>query len=394
MKNANGKGKTVRRSSSVKKRELRLPAIRVDQGENRQLFSFAVDGKFLPEFVTISRIRRESSGDIGGYQRPEIRSHISDIRRYLESPDPMIPNAIVIAFDDRVAFEPADREAKDGEFSTIGELVIPIDPALADEEKPGWVVDGQQRLAAIRDAKLESFPICVVAFVAEDTEEQREQFILVNSTKPLPKGLIYELLPSTSTHLPELLERKRFPSTLLARLNSDSESPLYKQVKTPTNPDGVIKDNSVLRMLGNSLTDGVLYRFNDVAEGPDMDSMVTVLNRFWRAVSQVFPSAWAKPPRKSRLMHGAGIVSMGFLMDAISDRQRGNGIPSENSFKEDLMPLRDVCRWTDGFWDLGPGRQIRWNEIQNTSKDVQLLSNYLLIQYKQRVWSRSESAVA
>ena len=32
-------------------------------------------------------------------------------------------------------------------------------------------------------------------------KEQTEQFILVNSTKPLPKGLIYELLPGTEATL-------------------------------------------------------------------------------------------------------------------------------------------------------------------------------------------------
>ena len=31
----------------------------------------------------------------------------------------------------------------------------------------------------------------------------------------------------------------------------------------------------------------------------------------------------------------------------------------------------------------------KWNEIQNTHKDIQLLANYLLVQYKSRVWSRA-----
>jgi hypothetical protein len=47
-----------------------------------------------------------------------------------------------------------------------------------------------------------------------------------------------------------------------------------------------------------------------------------------------------------------------------------------------------LCRWTDGIWDFGPGQQRKWNEIQNTTKDVQLLANYLLVQYKALVWNR------
>ena len=31
----------------------------------------------------------------------------------------------------------------------------------------------------------------------------------------------------------------------------------------------------------------------------------------------------------------------------------------------------------------------KWNEIQNTHKDIQLLANYLLVQYKARVWNKA-----
>ena len=80
-----------------------------------------------------------------------------------------------------------------------------LDPDAPDEDKPGWVVDGQQRCAAIRESRVGAFPICVTAFITESDAEQRSQFILVNSTKPLPKGLIHELLPSTVGALPTAL---------------------------------------------------------------------------------------------------------------------------------------------------------------------------------------------
>jgi len=41
---------------------------------------------------------------------------------------------------------------------------------------------------------------------------------------------------------------------------------------------------------------------------------------------------------------------MGFVMDAISDRHRQGGLPTEEQFRADLEPLNDVCRWTDGRW--------------------------------------------
>ena len=83
------------------KNELRLPALEIVQGRNRTFYSFAVDGKLLSKFSTVSRIRRDGDDLVAGYQRPEVFSHISEIRNYIESKDPLLPNAIVLAFDRR-----------------------------------------------------------------------------------------------------------------------------------------------------------------------------------------------------------------------------------------------------------------------------------------------------
>src|ERR1700733_7098366 len=367
--------------------ELRLPALEIVQGRNRTFYSFAVDGKLLPKFATVSRIRRDGDDLVAGYQRPEVFSHIAEIRNYIESRDPLLPNAIVLAFDQRVRFVPA--EIGESSYSRWGTLIIPLTNSDETTSKPGLIVDGQQRAAAIREARIDSFPICATAFIANDDREQREQFILVNSTKPLPKGLIYELLPTTEMKLPALLQRRRFPAQLLSRLNSDGESPLKGKIRTPTTPSGVVQDNSILKMLENSLSDGVLYRYRDAATNdPDVESMLKVVKSFWKAASTVFPKAWGLPPAKSRLMHGAGIIAMGYLMDAIGERLRDGGVPQEEQFRHDLLPLAYVCRWTYGYWDFGPGVQRKWNEVQNTPRDVQMLANYLMVQYKALVWSR------
>jgi DGQHR domain-containing protein len=367
---------------------LHLPALEVRQGDGRVLYSFAVDGKKLPLFAAVSRIHREGDADVEGYQRPEVLSHIASIRRYLESGSPMIPNALVIAFDKRVQFEPLT-DGPSIDYARPGTLHIPVSTDVSDEDKPGWIVDGQQRGAAIREARISSFPVCVTSFITESDEEQRSQFILVNSAKPLPKGLIYELLPATVGTLPVALQTRKFPALLLRRLNSEIRSPLYRKIRTPTTPEGVVKDNSILKMLESSLSDGALYNFRDPRTGAgDGDKMMSLLVDFWSAARDVFSPAWDKPPRQSRLMHGVGIASLGFLMDAIFDRYSRNRIPGKDDFAADLAEIADVCRWTNGYWEFGPNAQRRWNELQNTSRDIQLLTNYLLAEYKARVWSR------
>jgi DGQHR domain-containing protein len=364
--------------------ELRVPALEIQQTPQRKLYTFAVDGKTLPKFAAVSRLRRDEQAHLAGYQRPEVISHIAGIRNYIESADPLLPNAIVVALDSRVRFESPHHSAID-DYSRAGELIIPIDPGCPEADKPGWIVDGQQRVAAVREAAVGSFPLCVTAFIADSEVDQRTQFILVNSTKPLPKGLVYELLPDTEGTLPKQLRFRRFPARLLQRMNHGRNSPLWHMINTPTVPEGVIKDNSILRMLENSLTDGALYYLRNPYEGTgDLDAMLDVLKAFWEAVAMVFPDAWALPARRSRLMHGVGIVAMGFVMDAICDRFLPAAFPTADEFAGDLAELEPVCHWTAGMWDFG-ATQRKWNDLQNTPRDTQLLTDHLLDRYRELV---------
>ena len=109
--------------------------------------------------------------------------------------------------------------------------------------------------------------------------EQRAQFILVNSTKPLPKGLVYELLPYTNDPLPPSLMRKRFPSF-------DGRAAEFRRGLTllPVDSDtdhlltGLFKGTSILRMLENSLTNGCLYYFRDPNTGSgDIEEMLLII---------------------------------------------------------------------------------------------------------------------
>jgi DGQHR domain-containing protein len=361
---------------------LLLPALEIQQGPDRRLYTFAIDGKQIPSIATVARVRRDDHTKLQGYQRPEVVAHVTAIRKYIESDSPLLPNAVVIAFDDRVHFVPSDARTLAPDYVQAGTLVVPVGQ-LEDENKPGFIVDGQQRCAAIRDAQVAAFPICVTAFITSEHADQRSQFILVNSTKPLPKGLIHELLPGAAGALPTALMVRRLPAALLEQLNFDDRSPLHRMIQTPTNPGGVVKDNSVLRMLENSLSDGVLYRYRDRDEGlPDTAGMIALLHNFWAAAETVFPEAWNKPPRRSRLMHGAGIISMGFVMDAIADAHHEVNVPDQDLFATDLKAIRDHCHWTEGTWEFDDGIVRAWNDIQNTPRDVQRLADFLVGRYR------------
>lgn len=356
--------------------EIRVPAIEVKQG-GRRIYCFAIDGKKIHNFATVSRIHRDHDGALDGYQRPEVLSHIKAIRRYLESDGAMLPNAVVLAFDSRVRFDQAGRGSA-VEYSTPGELVIPVDESLAEEEKPGLLVDGQQRSAAIRDADLAEFPVAAVGFIAGSEEEQRSQFILVNNTKPLPKGLIHELLPDTVGYLPPKYARRQLPAQVMIKLNGDPDGPFYRKIAMPTSPDGDIKDNTILKVIENSLYDGSLYQYRNAEDGSgDVDAMVLHLTAFWNLVEATWPIEWTLPPRKSRLTHGVGMQALGYVMDALTDGVLPEGF-NDLQIDRKLASIGDIAAWTGGVWDLGPDDARRWNSLQNTPNDVKLLTNVFL----------------
>jgi DGQHR domain-containing protein len=356
----------------------------VQQGPEQTVYSLVCDGKLVSRFASVARVRRPAS-ELEGYQRPEVAAHIRNIRRYLESGAPLLPNALVVAFDGRVRFEPT-YDSPDDDTVRHGTLIVPIDEGWSDQDKPGWIVDGQQRSAAIREAVLERFPILIAAFVSDDAAVQREQFLLVNSSKPLPRGLIHELLPGTGGRLPPILERRRFPAELLVELNTREDSPFFRIIRTPTNPVGVVQDNSILRMLENSLTDGALYGTRDPATGiGDAEAALAVLVPYWEAVAGTFPEAWGQPPRRSRLSHGAGIVAMGLVMDAIAEAHDQHAGPLDlDIFARELELIRPTCRWNEGEWSHPrTGERRRWNDLQNTPKDTQWLADLLLATYRE-----------
>ena len=312
-------------------------------------------------------------------------SHINAIRSYIESETPMIPNGIVVAFDPRVRFEPSRQEPADP-ASTSGRerSIIPLD----EEERPGWIVDGQQRAAAIRDARVERFPIFVNGFITEEVAEQRAQFILVNSTKPLPKGLIHELLPATEAPLPLALHKRRLPALLLERLNYDPDSPLQGRIRTPTSTTGTIKDNSILKMLENSISDGALYPYRFTDHGhPDIEGMLRILKDFWTAVSAGLRGrmgeAAAPVTADARARHPQPRLPDG--RDRRALRRRSNRpSPSSRRTCDLIAPL---CAWTGGTWKLGPYRR-KWNDVQNTPRDVQMIADHLLSGYRRALKRR------
>ncbi len=360
---------------------IRVNALRVVQDRKHPLFMFVLTAKQLDELAEVRRVGRSASGELEGYQRAEVRKHVGAITDYLNSGRGMVlfPHALILALTKPVAFSAVDGDetAAGGE---LGILTIPVPPSGG---KPAFIVDGQQRSLALARAKRRDFPVPVCAFQATDVDTQREQFLRVNSTHPLPRGLIAELLPHVRSTLPRHLAVRRAPALLCEALNRDPESPFYDLIRRPSQiaalrKRAVVSDTALAKMLQESFDtpNGALFAYQNVATGHvDLDGARRMLNTYWGAVKATFPDAWGRPPRESRLMHSAGLRAMGKLMDRAMASARLDDAKLDQRLRRELARLKPRCRWTAGEWEELDG--LAWSDVQNVSSHVRMLTEFL-----------------
>lgn len=370
---------------------LRCGALRLAQNGTYPLYLFSLTGEELLGIADISRVSRTDAGKLLGYQRPAVRKHIKDIANYLDSENVLFPNSIILSLSTQTRFV-AKRGRHAGDHRvTSGVLEIPVPRNGA--AKPAWIVDGQQRALALSISKRQNMPVPVNAFIGDEVALQREQFLRVNNSKPLPRGLITELLPEITGPLPERLAASQVPSALCNLLNQRKESPFRGLIRRTSmvgsaRKRAVVADTSIIHMLRESLNSpsGCLFPFRNIASGEtDMEGIWRVLEVYWTAVRDTFPEAWGRPPEKSRLMHGAGIRAMGRLMDRIMARINANERGAVKKVERELRPFARLCHWTSGEWDALGGMQ--WKEIENVPKHISLLSNYLVRAYIEQAGS-------
>jgi DGQHR domain-containing protein len=364
-------------------RILERRALRLEQPGGHTLYLFTLEATQILEIAEISRVSRDDAGKLIGYQRPGVQSHVKDIQAYLESDEVVFPNSIILALESSIRFRSSrGPHASDGS-ATGGTLEIPLN----GRRKPGWIVDGQQRALALSTTSRADLPVPVSAFVTDNVEIQRDQFIRVNNTKPLPRGLVVELLPEVTIPISPRLAARKLPSALCDQLHRSEDSPFYGLIRRPSATKeekkvAVVADTSIVKMIEESLSSssGCLFPFRNLATGEtDLESIWRVLIAYWTAVRDTFPGAWGLPPTQSRLMHGAGIASMGRLMDKIMATVNPYGKEAFERIRDELALIADICSWTEGSWtELG---DLPWNEVQNVPKHVRALSSLLIRHY-------------
>lgn len=358
--------------------QISIRAIRSFQA-GKAVYTFFMPGSKVLDIADICRISK-SNGQMDGFQREVIQRHINGMVDYLNSGDVLFPNAILLALSPTVSFSKSRGPTPPGLINGGDAGVLKL-PSLSDGTKCAWVVDGQQRSTALSRATGGSLPVPVVAFVSDDVNLHREQFILVNKARPLPKRLVDELLPEVDvSRLPVDMAVRQIPSALVDRLDSDANSPFFGLIRRSSNakdPSRIVTDSGLVRAFQKQIHQplGALASFRSLDGGTtNPNGMYELVVRFWAEVKLAFPDAWGLPADKSRLMHSAGITAIAALMDYLMPRAAQHN-PAWDFFGQILQGMAPNCAWTSGRW---PDMNCAWNEVESTPKDIKRLTDQLI----------------
>ena len=351
---------------------MHFDALNPQQSGSAQVFCFIARASDIDRIARIERAGRDQEGSLKGFQRPQIAAHIREIRDYLEKPTAILPNAIIVGFTHGAMLD----------VSKKGRARLAID---VSQGPPGWVVDGQQRFTALSELKTRDFEVLVSGFICKTAEELQRQFILINNTRPLPKALVYELLPQVAD-LPPRMSNRSQAALLTEALNYRKDSSLRSFIKQQTNPKGVIADTVLQRLIMNSISDGALRLYaSDNAK--ILEDGFALLSEYFHGVQHVFSEDWVgHTPKTSRLVHGTGILAMGYVMELLNSVY---GATTRTEFTAGLRHLAGKTAWSSGDWDF-PDERRRWNSLQNVPQDVRRLSLYLVQELKKSLGAKQQ----
>ena len=174
-------------------------------------------------WADIRRIEQEEEREVTKYlgiQRPLSDKRVKEIKEYVKSVDACFPTSVILAIEKEcVAYNDKNKEM---ELFPIEETTkkIPITEIAK-------ILDGQHRLAGLKDYVGEPFEINVSIFVDIDLATQANIFATVNLAQTkVNKSLVYDLFD---------LSKKRSPQKschlIAVSLDQYEKSPFYKKIK-------------------------------------------------------------------------------------------------------------------------------------------------------------------
>ena len=353
-------------------------AVQIKQGD-LEMFVFGTKPSVL---LKIGYVYRRASGKPQAYQRILNKDRITRISEFLSSDEAILPNAIIIAFDDDADIQ------RDIRYEN-GELWFPRRYCSA------WIIDGQHRVFGFLNTQYEEineddsdnvFQLPVVAFRKLEPVLQNRTFVSINYNQ---KKIDPTLLCDLATALPDLRNELTWPSLLVAELNQ--VEPLKNKVKIleldkgkPISISSFARYGLLEALLGydkaKRLYNGPLNKYSpfkpkatlaNAANQKALEDQVDLLQRYFVAVKlntiKTNPNQdpWQNTANYA-LLKTTGINALLLVLSRIMERYPKVETDMHKDFTTYLKPLSEISFKRDSVAKQGGG----WKGFRNLANVI------------------------
>ena len=267
-----------------------------------------------------------------GYQRRFNPAHSLDFRKYIQQEK---SSTIPLTFNARDRRDDAWHiERTDPPYARM---------VIADERvKVFTQVDCQHRLGHLNDLTLVLPFMC---FLGLTEREEMEVFNVINSKA---KGLSTSLLDFHDATLASDLASDRAELFVALHLNSDSQSPWYRQLNLGGNSTSGMTRRASLRTMQKAIKRFLAQTKILQKQPPEVVAQIVL--DFWAAVALLLRDAW-ESPRRTLLCKGVGVYAlMGIAGDLVNEA--GPAVADKRYFSNKLADfMLDVDWSTAGPFD-------------------------------------------
>ena len=305
-----------------------------------------------------------------GIQRPLNNKRVKALQQYVNFYDASFPTAIIVAVEERFASYDEERQ------------MIRLSNVPRDEETPtipirniARVLDGQHRIAGLREFEGDEFELPVTIFVGADIADQAHIFATVNlEQNKVNKSLAYDLYSLATSRSPQ-----KTCHSIAVVLDQDHESALYRRIKRlgvatagrgfqPISQATFVE--SVLRYISDEPKadrdrllrhkkleytgeeDFSRFPFRNLFVDEQDLEIVEVLFNYFNSIKARWPIAWGNPDRGNMLNRTNGFKAFMRLYQHLCEISgiRSGTVPRE--FMDEFMhkvPLDDRDFNTDDF---------------------------------------------
>jgi DGQHR domain-containing protein len=351
-----------------------LPPVQ-DQSEHPMAFDQAIgpQGAIEPLDGDIVRLEDESFEQFLGIQRELSPGRVAEIQKYVTNVDATFPTGVLLA----VSHEHARYNEASGTMTIVR------------HSKAAKIIDGQHRIAGLRNYAGNPFQMNVAVFVDMDIQDQAMVFATINlkQTK-VNKSLAYDLYEFTKARSPQ-----RTCHDLARFLNYKNGSPFKDKIKmlgvgsepTETITQATFVDRLLRYISRDPMTDRNLIRKKGPsalvrASGSELDKRIfrnlfidgkdtqiaSILWNYFRAVNIRWPRAWSEVQQGNILNRTTGFGAlMRFLRLAYIAVKRERPLPNVDAFLPYLqrVQIEDMSFSPDIYLPGSSGEKLLFEKL-------------------------------